>query len=127
MLLDSTFLIDLLNRDTDAKTKLDELAEASTPVAFSVLTVYEVGVGLSGTSERERYERVTDSLSIIPLNRSTSQTAVSIQRTLRSRGEEIGAVDALIAGTAAESDDPRVLTRNVGEFSRVAAVDVETY
>jgi hypothetical protein len=57
---------------------------------------------------------VTNSLSIVPLSRSTSRTAVSIQRTLRSRGEEIGAIDALIAGTAAESDDPRVLTRNVG-------------
>jgi predicted nucleic acid-binding protein len=51
MLLDTTFLIDLLNRDADAETKLDELAEASTPVSFSVLTVYEVGVGLRGTSE----------------------------------------------------------------------------
>lgn len=127
MLLDTTFLIDLINHDPDAKTKLDELANESTPVAFSVLTVYEVGIGLSGTSERERYERVTDAMSVIPLDRSTTQRAVGIQRTLRSRGEEIGSVDALIAATAAEHTDTRVLTRNVGEFERVESIDVETY
>lgn len=127
MLLDTTFLIDLINHDPDAKARLDALAEASTPVAFSVLTVYEVGIGLRGTNERERYERVTDSMSVVPLSRSTSQMAVSIQRTLRSRGEEIGAVDALIAATATERADARVLTRNVGEFERVETIDVETY
>lgn len=127
MLLDTTFLIDLTNQDSDAKAKLDELAEASSPVAFSVLTVYEVGVGLSTTDERERYDRVTDSMSVVPLNHSTTQRAVSIQRTLRSNGEEIGSIDALIAATAVESDDPRVLTRNVDEFERVDAIEVETY
>ena len=126
MLLDTTFLIDLINRDPDAKAKLDELAEESTPVAFSVLTVYEVGIGISATSERERYERVTDSMSVVPLGRSTSQKAVSIQRTLRSRGEEIGSIDALIAATATERADT-VLTRNVDEFERVKTIDVETY
>lgn len=37
------------------------------------------------------------------------------------------AVDVLIAGTALERADPRVLTRNVDEFDRVAELTVETY
>ncbi|WP_254544554.1 PIN domain-containing protein [Halomarina pelagica] len=126
MLLDSTFLIDLIDRDPDAKAKLDELAEASTPVAFSVLTAFEVGVGLHGTDERERYERIVAAMTVVPLGRAATRRAISIQRTLRSRGEEIGSVDALIAGTAAERDE-NVLTRNVDEFERVGEIAVETH
>lgn len=55
MFLDSTFLIDLINREDDAEAKLDELAAEETPVAFSVLTSFEIGVGLRGANERERY------------------------------------------------------------------------
>jgi hypothetical protein len=33
----------------------------------------------------------------------------------------------MIAGTAAASLDPAVLTRNVDEFERVGSIDVETY
>lgn len=52
---------------------------------------------------------------------------MEIQRTLYDRGEPIGAVDALIAGTAATRPDSRVLTRNVDEFARVEAITVERY
>ena len=53
--------------------------------------------------------------------------AVDIQRDLRAAGKEIGAVNVMIAGTAAASLDPAVLTRNVDEFDRVGGINVETY
>jgi tRNA(fMet)-specific endonuclease VapC len=126
MILDSAFLIDLINRDSDAKDTLDELAAASTPVALSVLTTYEVGVGLRGKTEHERYDHFVSSMTVVPLDRDATQRAITIQRTLRSRGEEIGAMDALIAATAAERGED-VLTRNVSEFERVDGITVETY
>ena len=46
---------------------------------------------------------------------------------VHDRGEPIGAVDVLIAGTAAEQNDSRVLTRNTGEFERVESISVESY
>ena len=127
MLLDTSFLIDVINGRSDAKAKLEELSETGVPVALSVLTDYELGVGFRSNAERERYEQVAGLMTIEPLDRDVTQRAVSIQRELRSRGEEIGNFDALIAATAAESDDPRVLTRNVDEFDRVKDLDVETY
>ncbi|ESP89722.1 PIN domain-containing protein [Candidatus Halobonum tyrrellensis] len=126
MLLDSTFLIDLLNCDTDAIDRLDDLADAATPVSFSVLTAFEVGVGLSGATQRERYDRVTDAMTVMPLTHADAQRATVIQRTLQSQGAAIGSIDALIAGTALERDEA-VLTRNVDEFERVADLVVESY
>lgn len=126
MFLDSTFLIDLINRESDAKDTLDELTAAATPVAFSVLTAYEVGVGLRGTDEHERYDQFMSSMTVVPLERDATQRAITIQRTLRSQGQEIGSMDALIAATAAERDE-EVLTRNVDEFERVDDIEVKTY
>lgn len=78
----------MINREDDAEAKLDELAAEETPVAFSVLTSFEIGVGLRGANERERYDQFVSSMTVVPLERSAAQRAIAIQRTLRSRGEE---------------------------------------
>lgn len=126
MLLDSTFLIDLLDRSDAAESKLRELIGTETPVSISPLSVYEAGLGLQ-EGEHERFEEILTSMIVLPLGLAESRRALSIQRTLYDRGEPIGAVDALIAATAAESADPRVLTRNVSEFSRVVGIDSISY
>lgn len=126
MLLDSTFLIDLLDQRDAAETKLEELVETDTPVSVSTLSVYEVGLGLQ-ENEHNTFDEIVASVVILPLGLGESYRALSIQRTLYDRGEPIGDVDSLIAATAAESADPRLLTRNVDEFIRVEGIDVETY
>ena len=126
MLLDSTFLIDLLDQRDAAETKLEELVETDTPVSVSTLSVYEVGLGLR-ENDHNTFDEIVASVVILPLGLGESYRALSIQRTLYDRGEPIGDVDSLIAATAAESADPRLLTRNVDEFTRVEGVDVETY
>lgn len=126
MLLDSTFLIDLLDQRDAAETKLEELVETDTPVSVSTLSVYEVGLGLQ-ENEHETFDEILASVVVLPLGLGESYRALSIQRTLYNRGEPIGDVDSLIAATAAESVDPRLLTRNVDEFTRVEGIDVETY
>lgn len=126
MLLDSTFLIDLLDQRDAAETKLEELVETDTPVSVSTLSVYEVGLGLR-ENEHNTFDEILASVVILPLGLGESYRALSIQRTLYDRGEPIGDVDSLIAATAAESADPRLLTRNVDEFTRVEGIDVETY
>lgn len=129
MLLDSTFLHDLVRDEPAAVSRLEELIDAGTPVAVSSLTVFEVGVGLRGTGERyrDRFRATVDEIEEHPLGPVEARRALDVQRTLYDRGEPIGAVDVLIAGTAAERDDSTVLTRNVDEFERVDAITVETY
>jgi len=42
---------------------------------------------------------------------------VDIQRDLAGRGEQVGAIDAMVAGTAVARDEP-VVTRNTEAFAR---------
>ena len=126
MILDTTFLIDLLDALEEATNVLDELSESETPVAVSPLTVYETGIGLR-EHERSKFDETLAEMVVLPLTEDESHRALSIQRTLGDRGQPIGDVDSLIAATAVESADPRVLTRNVVEFSRIEGLDVETY
>lgn len=126
MLLDSTVLIDLLDGRDAAEQKLEELVETDTPVSISTLSIYEIGLGLQ-ENEREAFDKILASVVVLPLRLGESYRALSIQRTLYDRGEPIGDVDSLIAATAAETADSRVLTRNVDEFTRVEGIDVETY
>lgn len=129
MLLDSTFLHDLVRHDDEAVAYLEELITDETPVAVSPLTVYEVGVGLRGDSATHRttFHHTVDRLDIVPLDLVIARDALELQRALLDRGERIGAVDILIAATALSRPMKTVLTRNVGEFERVDGLTVETY
>ncbi len=128
MLLDSTFINDLVRGRADADRTLDELIDRGTPVALSSLTVFEVGIGLRGEAKQHRqgFSAVIDNIETADLGVAETRRALSIQRDLYARGEPIDAVDVLIAGTAAERGE-NVLTRNVEEFERVDAIGVETY
>ncbi|MDG5821958.1 PIN domain-containing protein [Natronococcus sp. A-GB7] len=129
MILDSTFIHDVLRGDDAAINRLAELREERAPVALSALTIFEVGVGLRGESARyrEQFGEVVDDLVVLPVTDTTARQAISIQHELLDRGERIGARDVLIAGTAVGTPDPRVLTRNVDEFARVDDLEAESY
>jgi tRNA(fMet)-specific endonuclease VapC len=128
VILDSTFVNDLVRGQADADTVLDELIDAGTPVALSSVTVFEVGVGLRGEAEqyRQRFAEVVSEMEVAPLDVAEARCALTVQRDLYDRGEPIGAADVLIAGTAVERGED-VLTRNVDEFERVEEITVETY
>lgn len=129
MILDSTFVHDVIHENDAAINRLAELSEVGTPVALSALTVFEVGVGLHGEAAqyRDRFDTKIEDLVVVPVDEAIARRALTIQHALLDRGERIGARDVLIAGTAVESGDPRVLTRNVDEFARVENLDAETY
>lgn len=129
MLLDTTFISDLIRGTDAAVAKHEELKDTGAPIALSALTVFEAGMGLRGVSKdvREEFDRTVGRLDVVPLGEAEARRAVTIQTELMDSGDRIGSVDVLIAASAAESADPAVLTRNVDEFSRVEEIDVETY
>jgi len=53
----------------------------------------------------------------VPYDSEAACRAVDVQRDLARSGEQIGAVEAMIAGIAVGRDEP-VVTRNAGEFAR---------
>lgn len=126
MILDSCFVIDLMDDEEAAVAKLHELVADGRPLALSSLTVTEVGVGLNSPVARDRFDDVTDRMSVVPFEGSTARRAARIQRGLRDDGSPVGIVDAMIAATAVERDES-VVTRNVSEFRRIDDVRVSPY
>ncbi|WP_440763992.1 type II toxin-antitoxin system VapC family toxin [Natronorubrum sp. DTA7] len=117
VLLDSCFFIDLFAEDAAAIAKLDEFSWQEASV--STLTVSEVGFGLSDT-ERERFETIVQRVDVLPYGLTESRRALKEQRVLRKQGEQIGAIDVMIAATALEANKA-VVTRNVDAFQRTSA------
>lgn len=129
MLLDSTFINDLVREDENAVAYLDQLIADETDVTISPLTVFEVGIGLRGGAEKYagRYRRTVHKMDVAPVDRAVAENARVNQLDLYNQGTPIGAVDILIASTALVHADRHVVTRNVGEFERVPGLAVETY
>lgn len=124
MILDSSFLIDLLADDAAAVAKLDEITDRQLTVPTLVYT--EVGVGFDPeTATAARFEEIMQQVTLVAYDDEAARRAVGIQRQLRQQGDQVGAVDVMIAGIALARDAP-VVTRNVSEFARTP-VQVSPY
>jgi predicted nucleic acid-binding protein len=116
VILDACFLIDLLADDAGAVAKLDEIDDQLLVVPTLVYT--EVGIGIDPTtSTGQQFDEILDDVPLVPYDEEAARRAVDIQRDLAGRGEQIGAVDAMVAGIAVGRDEP-VVTRNASEFAR---------
>ncbi|MEF8839765.1 MAG: PIN domain-containing protein [Haloarculaceae archaeon] len=119
MILDATFLIDLVAEDDGAVAKLDEISDRL--CAVPTLAYTEVGVGLrADASQARRFDAVMDQLTLVPYDGEAARRAVDVQRQLLANGERIGAADVMIAGIALARDEP-IVTRNASEFARTPA------
>ena len=125
MIVDSSFLIDLMAGEAGAVAKLDELVSDAEPIAVSALTVTEVRRGLDDDG-RDAFDDVIEDVSVVPFGRGEARRAAELLRRLDGSGKPIGAVDAMIAATALERGE-KVLTRNLAEFERVDGLRVVPY
>jgi len=129
MILDSTFLVDVLRGEGDVQELLEEVDAAGTPTVSSitVMELYE-GIQLANTSEEERsaVETLLSEVQELPFDRACAMEAGRINAALSFAGEPIDETDVMIAATALVNG-LRVVTRNVSQFERVDDVDVVTY
>lgn len=116
MILDASFLIDLVAEDPGAVAKLDEIEDR--PISVPTLAYTAVGVGIDPeTAAGQRFEAVMERVNLVPYDAEAARRAVDVQRHLFARGEQIGAIDVMITGIALARDEP-VVTCNASEFSR---------
>ena len=69
---------------------------------------------------------VVESFELLSVTRAVADVYAGVMRTLRARGQLIGANDLWIAATALEKDWALV-TRNTAEFSRVPGLKIKGY
>ena len=122
VLLDNDFLVDLMAEDPDAVAALDEFDWRDASV--SILTVSRIRDGLP-ESKRERFDELVRQLEVLPYEFDAGRTAVDEHKRLHGEGHRIEAVDAMIAGTAIEADEP-ILTNDPETFEPTKA-DVVSY
>ena len=130
MILDSSFLIDVQNGVDAATTKARELERTSQPRRVPHVVVYElyIGVGKGSQTEanRDRLDRVLSSLPLEATTPAIVRRAGELEGELQSRDEGVGAVDAIVAATAIEYEEP-VVTADEEHFERIPGVNVESY
>lgn len=130
MILDSTFLIDLLDGLPEAVNKMKELEEQQEQVFVTTPSLFELWTGVAqgneSEKERKKVKTVLESQCILSFTESCAEKAGMINGTLWKKGTPIDAEDCMIAGIALEHQQP-VLTRNIRHFGRIEWISIETY
>ena len=130
MLLDTTFLIDVMRGDERAVARADELEENLVRQRLSAMTLSELYYGVARSEhpedERETVENVLVTKLVQPADAAVMRKAGRISGELENDGGAVADGDVIIGATAAVVGEP-VLTRNVSDFDRVGCVEVETY
>ncbi len=120
ILLDTSFLIELLSKREAAVIKAQEID--AQPKAISSLTLYELFIGAQQLKRVGVIEEICETIQIIAPEKNIVKRAAFLQLTLRQKGNEIPAFDALIAATALEINAV-VLSRDE-HFKRVDGLRV---
>ncbi len=128
--LDTAVLIDLTR---DLPSAVQAVGEAL--AAGAVTTEVNAFELYSGAHERGRQvprdlaavERILRRVDVLPLNRRASIRGAEIASLLRSRGQDVGGLDVLIAAIAMSHGINTIVTEDADDFRRIPGLHVETY
>ena len=125
-LLDSNVVIAVLKGTGRVIEKLESLAVND--VAVSALVIHELYYGAYKSQRQTDNLKVLDLLqfNVLEFDREDAICAGQIRAELAVHGKTIGAYDVLIAGQALNRG-LTLVTRNIGEFSRVVGLNVENW
>jgi tRNA(fMet)-specific endonuclease VapC len=130
MLLDTSFIIDLLRGGEKAVKKIKMLEAESTATNISSPSIFELFVGISLTkkpsSEKKRIMDVLESWGTLALDVVCAARGGGIHGQLIKDGELIDPEDSMIAAIALENNEI-LLTNNKKHFSRVPGLRTEEY
>lgn len=130
MILDTSFLVDVMSNDEDALAKVDEIESDRIEQHVPAMAVQElfIGVGASDLPKRERRKirAILDSRPIVETTEEIARKAGRIDGVLRKEGQRIDAGDATIGATGVVLDEP-VVTGNSKHFERIPELEVERY
>ena len=128
IVLDTSFLIDYL-RGVEATY---DLTDEENEVAITTITYHEIMVGLKrkrSKKEEKFFRRLFSEVKILPFDTKAAEESSSIAARLMAIGEEINALDILIAGIAIANGADRIITRDTDfkEVAKISDIDVVLY
>lgn len=134
MIVDTSFVLDVVDDVEAAVTKERELDAESVPLVIPSMTVLELYIGVGKVAntprERQQVEAVLDSYPLVDMTPSISRRAGRLlgERMAdadEGKGPGIGKGDAAIAATALERDEP--ILAGDSHFGNIPGVTLETY
>lgn len=127
ILLDTTFLIDLLSGKPETKKILNKKEEFAT----TQINMFELirGFYLRNAKPQETSIAIKmfNNITMLPLNDLGILRSAEISADLLNKGSEISSCDCLIAGIALSYNVKEVVTRNVKHFHRIEGIKVIKY
>ena len=134
MIVDTSFILDIIDGVEAAVEKERELEAANVPLVIPSMTVLELYIGVGKVAntpeERQTVEAVLDSYPVVDMTPSISRRAGRLlgQRMAETddgKGPGIGKGDAAIAATALERDEPVLAGDH--HFDTIPGVTHESY
>ena len=129
MILDTNFIIDLMDGKESAVKRLNELLEKNEPQLIGTPTVFELWSGIAHsqkpTEEKAKILQVLTAQAVVPLDQPSAEVAGEIDGRLAREGKTIDPEDCMLAGIA-KIRNQRILS-NDKHFERIKEVVVEKY
>lgn len=129
VVLDTNFIIDLMEGLSEAEEKAREIEDGSEEIRIPSPVIFELWEGIersnSPLEEENKVSRILNSFIDIPLEKKHAKVSGRQSAELIERGEMLDPIDVLIGGIAA-SEGESVVTRD-GHFERMQGVTVEKY
>ena len=129
MILDTKFVIDIINGKGDAISKLNSFAKDGINYSTTTVTIFELWSGLVILNKNESHKNkillfLKDQI-IKNLDSESAQFAGKIYGHLIKKGLEIDAEDCMIAGIAIKNNEK--LATNDNNFDRIEGLRIEKY
>ncbi len=122
VVLDSSFLIDLLREEPAAIGKLDALERGGDRLLLATPALYELLAGVRhhrSRTDADRFEAFLTRFPVVDFDRRGAATAAQIRSELLRMGKVKGDVDVMIAGTVL-SNNYTLVSRDK-DFEEIAA------
>ncbi len=130
MIVDTSFVIDVMRNEPSAIKKLDALIKSNEPQLLTTPTIFELFHGIARSSrpqsERNKVMDVISKQTVLDFSAKAAARAGELDGDLIKRGERISPIDAMIAAIALEAGET-VLTRNNKDFSKIKGLRTEMY
>ncbi len=128
MILDTSFIIDLLQNNVSAISKAQELDKSNMPILLTTITIFELwqGTDLKDKKKEERVKNILERFALVFLDFEGARLAGIIYKDLSTKGQIIEPEDCMIAGITLSRNEI-LITRNKKHFSRIPELKIENY
>lgn len=130
MLLDTSFLIDLMGGRPEATALAKAVDAEGDHLRLPAPVLFELWVGaarpLGGANERAHLEELEAAYDVVSFDRTDARSAGALQAKLRRTGKSLGTVDAQIAGMAIARSEA-IVTGDAALASVGHGVPIRTY